>query len=237
MSALLAPECDPDAVLAAAVPIYWMFGRSDVTLAVLSLETGVDEAALAATFGDAQGAFLAALAAYAAGPGAAPYRAFATAGMRGFEPAVLDLIYDDDIGRGCLLTLAVTDFAPRDPAVAAAVAAHVAALIALAGPARDGIAPAGLPVALAAAAVQARSGRPRDRAAAALAALLPDTAAAEPVAEGGAFAEREPDSGARPVADGGPVADAMAGDRSVAGPTPAVPRPRRVPSRKPPAGP
>ncbi len=163
------PDRDLDLaeVLGRAIPLYWMFGRADVPLAVLAAETGAGEMALARAFGDAPGAFRAALAQYVEGPAAEPYRAFAAApdGQEAavFSTALLDLVFDGDTGRGCLLIQAIAAFAPRDPQVDSAVKGHVAALAALAGPLREARpAPRQLLAAHAAAAARAREGLGRD---------------------------------------------------------------------------
>lgn len=171
MCAMPLSRPDADAVLDAAVPLYWMFGRMDVTLPVLAQETGVAEGELEALFGDARGAFLAALDRYASGPASLPFAAWAEGGRSAFEAAVLELVYAEGTGRGCLLTLAIVDFAPQDPAVSAAVAGHAAALMAQATD-RPDLPPAALLAALAAAATLARDGRPPAGALAALTRVL-----------------------------------------------------------------
>lgn len=155
---------DPDRILDRAIPLYWMFGRADVPLPVLAAETGATEAMLAATFGNADGAFRAALARYSEASAAAPYRAFAAAPdgqeAAAFATALLDLVFEEGVGRGCLLIQAIAVFAPRDPGMEGAVQRHVADLMALAGPAREARpAPRRLLAAHAAAATRARDGQ------------------------------------------------------------------------------
>ncbi len=173
----LASAMTAEVALDRAIPLYWMFGRADVPLAVLAAETGVGELVLRDLFGDAGATFRAALARYAQGPAAEPYRAFAEAPdgqeAAAFALSLLDLVFGDGTGRGCLLIQAIAVFAPRDPLVEVAVQGHVADLMALAGPVREARpAPRRLLAAHAAAATRARDGQPVENVAAAVEALL-----------------------------------------------------------------
>lgn len=161
---------DRAAVLDRLIPIFWMFATDRVPLRALAREAEVGEAVLVDTFGSAHAIYLASLARYAEGPGRAPYRALidAPAGEEAaaFIRATLDLVFDGDTGRGCMMANAIIDLAQNDPDIDVAVRDLTMGTFAMVTPHTG---PRGLPTAgtlvgaLSAAGVKARSGWTREQ--------------------------------------------------------------------------
>ncbi len=119
-----------EAVLDAAVGVFWARGYAGASISDLTAATGLAPPSLYAAFGSKRGIFLAALDRYAETCGAGPVRALAAAPAAGKAAALAEatvaLCFPDDRPCGCLIACVGAEAAAGD----AAIRRHVGALFA-----------------------------------------------------------------------------------------------------------
>lgn len=114
-------QFDVDVALDRAIHVFWRRGYVGAGLVELTAAMGIASPSLYAAFGDKRGLFLAALDRYAATVGAGPLAALQAAEgddkLRAFLGAVIDLAYDGEYGRGCLVACVAVDAAGDDEVI------------------------------------------------------------------------------------------------------------------------
>ena len=122
---------DREAVLDAAVRVFWEKGYEGASLDVLTKAMGINRPSLYATFGNKHGLFLAAIDRYAAVQGmaqSAPLHAEPNIrnAVAGYYRQIVKTVASGDSPRGCLIGSVATEVAERDLVVREKIAGNLA---------------------------------------------------------------------------------------------------------------
>lgn len=159
---------DTDAALDRAIEVFWRRGFQGAGVSELTAAMGISPPSLYAAFGDKRGLFLRALQHYVARTGAAAQAALRQGGrppasVRALLRNAVDLAYDGERGRGCLVACVAADAAGDDEQIRTDLDGLLRVIEQRLGEAAGSDAPPGrvLLAAMHALAVRARAGAPR----------------------------------------------------------------------------